>query len=214
MMTERLAPSPHPGRPLDPAAEADLAAIRRLVDAWGFARDGHEWEALADLFHPDGTIAVSWFSGSFADFVEACRRRQGGPFSKHAMAGSRVSLNGHRAVAETDVLLFMRGPIDGVEIITQTNMRFLDRIERRQDRVWRILDRVAIYDHDVAVPAIPGTGARLDLSSVTETAPGHRFLSWRLRAAGATVPENLPAPGNAREAEIKHAARAWLAAAS
>lgn len=212
-MTENLCPSPHPGRPLDPAAEADLAAIRRLIDAWGFARDGREWETLAGLFHPDGTIAVSWFAGSFADFVEACRRRQGGPFSKHAMAGSRVALDGPRAVAETDVLLFMRGPIDGVEIITQTNMRFLDRIERRGDGVWRILDRVAIYDHDVAVPAIPGTGQPLDLAAASGTAPGHRFLSWRLRSAGATVPDDLPTPGSAREAEIKSTARAWLAAA-
>ena len=204
---------PHPGQPRPPAEEADHAAIRRLIQAWGFARDSGDWEALAETFHPDGRIAVSWFDGPYPSFVETCRSRRGASFSKHAMCGSRIDLRGARAVAETDVLLFMRGPVDGVEMIGQTNMRFLDRIERREDGIWRVLDRVALYDHDMIAPAIPGTQAPLRAEELEGDAPGHRFIAWRLRKSGRTVPADLPGRGSPGEAALRDAAQAWLGAA-
>jgi hypothetical protein len=206
-MTPRMT---HPGQPRSPAEEADLAAIRRVVEAWGFARDGGDWEALAATFHPEGRIAVSWFDGPFADFVESCRVRRSVAYSKHAMAGSRVALRGDRAFAETDVLLFMRGPVEGVEMIGQTNMRFLDRFERRAG-IWRILDRIAVYDHDMMLPAVPGSAPAMDLAG---DAPGHRFLAWRLRRAGRTVPSDLPGPGSAGEAARRAEGLAWLESAA
>ncbi len=211
MIQERPLPY-HPGRPAPAAEEAALCAIRRLVDAWGFARDGREWDMLADTFQPDGTITVSWYSGPFSGFVEICRTRQNAAFSKHMMGGSRVELRDRRALAETDVLLFMRGPVDGIEMIGQTNMRFLDRIERREDDVWRILDRVALYDHDMILPAVPGEAPLIGKEELEGDAPGHRFLAWRLRRNGRTVPPDLFGLGSAREAELRQQRAAWLGA--
>ncbi len=199
----------HPGLPA-PAADTDRAAIRRVIEAWGFARDGGEWDALADTFHPDGRIAVSWFSGTFADFVAACRANRGRSFSKHVMCGGRVALGGDRAVAETDVLLFTRGTVEGVEVETRTNMRFLDRFERRGDGVWRAFDRVALYDHDSMAPVIPGAPIPLDPAELVGLAPGHRFLAWRLRRAGRTIPDDLPGPGTPEEAARRAECDAWL----
>ena len=202
----------HPGLPRDPAEDADRAAIRRLIEAWGFRRDAGEWDALTDTFHPDGRIAVSWYAhGPFSGFVAACRANRGKTFSKHAMCGGRVELRGPRAVAETDVLLFMRGAVGGVEVVGQTNMRFLDRLERRGDGVWRILDRVAIYDHDTMAPAIPGTVVPMAPGALDGLPPGHRFLAWRLRLVGRTVPDDLPSPRSEAEAALRREAAAWLA---
>ncbi|WP_376094415.1 nuclear transport factor 2 family protein [Roseomonas sp. CCTCC AB2023176] len=204
---------PHAGMPRDAAEDADLTAVRRLIEAWGFRRDAGEWEALADTFHPEGSIAVSWYGpGPFAGFVAACRANRGKTFSKHAMCGSRVTFRGPRAVAETDVLLFMRGAVQGVEVVGQTNMRFLDRIERRGDGAWRILDRTAIYDHDMMAPAISGTALPVAPDALTGLPPGYRFLAWRLRLAGRTVPDDLPTPGSKAEATLRREAAAWLAA--
>jgi len=205
--------SPHPGQPRPATEEADHAAIRRLIQAWGFARDGGHWDALAETFHPDGRIAVSWYDGPWPGFVETCRGRRGASFSKHAMCGSRIDLRGARAVAETDVLLFMRGPVEGVEMTGQTNMRFLDRIERRADGIWRVLDRAALYDHDVIAPSIPGTPIPIRAEELEGDAPGHRFIAWRLRKAGRTVPHDLPGRGSPGEAALRAAAGAWLEAA-
>ncbi|WP_426959379.1 nuclear transport factor 2 family protein [Muricoccus radiodurans] len=203
----------HPGQPGRPEEEADRAAIRRVIEAWGFRRDAGEWDALSETFHLEGTIAVSWYAGPFAGFVEACRAIRGRNFSKHVMCGSRLVLRGRRALAETDVLLHMRGLVDGVEMIGQTNMRFLDRVERRGEGPWRLLDRVAVYDHDTIAPAIPGTAAPIAAEELAGLAPGHRFLAWRLRRAGRTVPDDLPAPGSAREAALRQEGDTWLEAA-
>lgn len=184
---------PHPGLPRDSAEDADHAAIRRLIEAWGFRRDGAEWDALLETFHQDGTIAVSWYAGSFDGFVTACRANRGKSFSKHVMCGSRVTVN-------------------GVEFTGQTNMRFLDRISRHDDEPWRILQRVAIYDHDTMAPAIPGTPSSVEAEGLLGLPPGYRFLAWRLRAAGRAVPDDLPGPGSEAEATLRREADAWLAA--
>ncbi|MFC0388495.1 nuclear transport factor 2 family protein [Muricoccus vinaceus] len=209
-MSETVSATAHPGQPGTAAEEADRAAIRRVIEAWGFARDSGDWDVLATTFQPDGRIAVSWFDGPFAGFVETCRARRSVSFSKHVMCGSRVMLNGRRALAETDVLLCMRGPVDGVEMIGQTCMRFLDRVERRGDGAWRVLRRDAIYDHDWMVPAVPGVAPALPDAG---DAPGHRFLAWRLRRAGRTVPADLPGPGSEGEAALRAGGRTWLEAA-
>ena len=211
-MTSELVLPNHPGHPVAAAEDAARSAIRRLIDAWGFSRDARQWESLADTFHPDGTIAVSWYSGPFSGFVDVCRTRQSAAFSKHVMAGSRVELLGSRALAETDVLLFMRGLVDGVEMIGQTNMRFLDCIEQRGDDVWRILDRVALYDHDMILPAVPDKVPLISDEELEGDAPGHRFLAWRLRRNGRTVPSDLFGLGSEREAELQQKRAAWLKA--
>ncbi|WP_338664704.1 nuclear transport factor 2 family protein [Pararoseomonas sp. SCSIO 73927] len=207
-MSETLIPA-HPGLPGTAAEEADRAAIRRVIEAWGFARDAGDWDALAATFQPDGRIAVSWFDGPFAAFVETCRARRSVSYSKHVMCGSRVLLRGDRALAETDVLLCMRGPVEGAEMIGQTNMRFLDRVERRGGGAWRVLRRDAIYDHDWMVPATPGAVPSLPDAG---DAPGHRFLAWRLRRAGRTVPADLPGQGSEGEAALRAGGLAWLEA--
>lgn len=205
-MSETLT-SAHPGLPGTAAEEADRAAIRRVIEAWGFARDCGDWDALAATFQPDGRIAVSWFEGPFAEFVETCRARRSVSYSKRVMCGSRVLLRGRHALAETDVLLCMRGPVGGTEMIGQTNMRFLDRVERRGNGAWRVLRRDAIYDHDWMVPAVPGAAPAMPDAG---DAPGHRYLAWRLRGAGRTVPPDLPGPGSGSEAGLRAGGLAWL----
>jgi len=200
----------NPGQPGSPAADADRAAIRRVIEAWGFLRDSGDWEGLGETFHPEGRIAVSWFAGAFPDFVAACTASRGRSFAKHVACGSRIELRGPRAVAETDMLLFTRGLVGEVEVATQTNLRFLDRVERRGEGPWRILDRVAIYDHDVLLPAPGGPALVLPSEELAGLAPGYRFLAWRLRRAGRTIADNLPCPGTAEEAAARRDAAAWL----
>jgi hypothetical protein len=49
----------------------DRAAIAALINDWTFHRDQGAWDELRDIFHPDGTISLSWYDGSYAGFVEA-----------------------------------------------------------------------------------------------------------------------------------------------
>ena len=42
-----------------------------VIQAWAVYRDQRLWPQLLETFDPEGTIAVTWFKGRFADFVEA-----------------------------------------------------------------------------------------------------------------------------------------------
>jgi hypothetical protein len=194
----------------DIAQLCDHLAIVRLIHAWSFLRDAGEWEELANTFHADGRISVSWFHGAFQDFVATLRARGGRTFAKHVMGGSRTVLRNNRALAESDAHLFTRSVIDGVEFAGHTLMRFLDRVERRDGTTWRILDRVAVYDHDMLIPAVPGESVEIPLTEIERLDPSYRFLAWRLQRANLPVPDTLPTRGSSMERDVLKANAAWL----
>ena len=47
----------------------DRQSIADLMIGW-IHRDLAEWDKLRALFHPDGTIEISWFEGLASDFVD------------------------------------------------------------------------------------------------------------------------------------------------
>jgi hypothetical protein len=89
-------------------------------------------------------------------------------------------------------------------------MRFLDRVERRDGTTWRILDRVAVYDHDMLIPAVPGRSVEIPLIEIEKLDPSYRFLAWQLRRANLPVPDTLPTRGSKMERDLLDANAAWL----
>ena len=45
--------------------------IHDLLIRWGHARDSEDWSTLAECFHNDATIHLSWVSGSANEFIAA-----------------------------------------------------------------------------------------------------------------------------------------------
>ena len=126
----------------------DKYACAELIQAWGLYRDQGKWPELLATFVPEGQIAVSWFSGSFPEFVDRCRKGfDAGQRSKHHIFPSVVRVSGERAVAETNIVIHVRQKIDGVLADMTSYARFLDRLERRSGR-WAIVERTAIYERD------------------------------------------------------------------
>lgn len=52
---------------------ADRQQITDLLTGW-MHRDLGEWDQLRGLFHPDGTIEITWFEGLASDFVDGSMR--------------------------------------------------------------------------------------------------------------------------------------------
>jgi hypothetical protein len=131
----------------------DKAACTELIQNWGFWRDQGRWAELEGTFHPDGRISVTWFSGPFAEFVQASKRSFGSPksTSKHLIGLPMLKLSGERAVAETNISILGRQDLDGILVDSVAHARFLDRFEQRFG-VWRIVERVAIYEKDTLTP--------------------------------------------------------------
>src|SRR3954463_3268835 len=136
----------------------DKHACAEVIQAWGLYRDQGKWPELLATFTPDGQIAVSWFSGSFREFVDRCTRSfNTGQRSKHHIFPSLVRVAGERAVAETNIVILVRQKIGDVLADMTSYARFLDRLERASGR-WAIVERAAIYERDRLDPVEPSEG--------------------------------------------------------
>jgi hypothetical protein len=190
----------------------DRYACAELVQAWGLYRDQGKWRELTATFVPEGRIAVSWFSGSFREFVDRCRASfDAGQRSKHLIFPSLVRVAGERALAETNVVILVRQKIDGVLADMTSNARFLDRLERREGR-WAIVERSAIYERDRLDPVEPSEAfdklfAATDLSIYPEA---YRYMAARLVAAGRALAPVVYRDGLPDTAQLYTRYEAWL----
>jgi|ERR1700704_1882532 hypothetical protein len=191
----------------------DKYACAEVIQAWGLYRDQGKWSALLATFVPDGQIAVSWFSGSFREFVERCRQSfEAGQRSKHHIFPPLVRVAGERAVAETNIVILVRQKIGGALADMTSYARFLDRLERRSGR-WAIVERAAIYERDRLDPVEPSEAfeqlfAATDLSIYPEP---YRYMAARLTAAGRALAPVVYSDGSAHTAQLYARYDAWLA---
>ncbi|WP_225928069.1 nuclear transport factor 2 family protein [Rhodococcus opacus] len=72
---------------------ADRRAIDDLMTGW-IRRDLAQWDAMRELFHPDGIIEITWFTGLFTDFVDASARMGASDLrTKHVITSPVVAFN-------------------------------------------------------------------------------------------------------------------------
>lgn len=191
-------------------ALADKTAIIEIMQNWGYWRDQGKWDELRTTFHPDGMISVSWFQGTFRDFVAASiKMKASGAKSKHVICGTSLQLKGNKAIAETSAILIGEISIDNVAICLTSYLRFYDLVEKR-DGVWRILKRDAIYDMDYIAPVNPSDRLVLDAKELEKYPKAYRFLGYLLGKIGHKVQPNLPAVSSPEEEKIKQEASVWL----
>jgi len=63
---------------------------------------------LHDLFHPDGTIEVTWFEGLAGDFVEdSMRMGKSGLRTRHFVGTPVVTFNGNKAAVKTNATIIV-----------------------------------------------------------------------------------------------------------
>ena len=191
----------------------DKYTCAELIQAWGLYRDQGKWPELLATFVPEGQIAISWFSGSFREFVDRCRASfDAGQRSKHHISPSIVRVAGARALAETNIVISVRQKIDGVLADMTSYARFLDRLERRSGR-WAISERTAIYERDRLDPVEPSEAfdklfAASDLSVYPEA---YRYMAARLVAAGRALAPVVYRDGSPHTEQLYVRYDAWLA---
>jgi hypothetical protein len=190
----------------------DKQACAELIQTWGLYRDQGKWPQLLATFVPEGRIAVSWFNGSFREFVDRSRQAfDAGQRSKHQIFPSIVHVAGDRALAETNIVILVRQRISDVLVDMTSHARFLDRLERRDGR-WAILERAAIYERDRLDPVEPSPAfdklfATTDLSIYPEA---YRYMAARLVAAGRTLAPVIYGDGSSHTAQLYARYEAWL----
>lgn len=191
----------------------DVAAIKQNVANFAF-RDQARWKELRDLFHPDGTIAVTWYSGPIDGFIEGSKKMMasGAAKSKHWIGASRILVKGDRALCDTDVIIMARSRMAAVEVDITSFARFFDRFERRADRIWRIVRRVAIYEKDRLDPVAPSFRFPLlyRLLRFSRYPAPYKHLAAVLVRAGQKINGDIAESGSETEQSIWRDGHRWL----
>lgn len=196
---------------VDPRVQefVDKAAIAEIMQNWRW-RDLGNWDKMRTIFHPEGTIRISWFQGLFKDFVDASMRMtDGNTRFKHNIGNTTTQIKGNRAIAETDVLAFSCAELHGLPVRLTFCGTFFDLVEKRNG-VWRVLKREGIYDVDLIAPENPSDNLSLDPNELAKYPEAYRFLGYFLASRGFPVNPDLLTRNSPAEAKIREEAEIWL----
>ena len=185
-------------------------AITEAVQNWAFARDFGDWDRLRAVFHPDGIMTSTRFTGPAEDFIAFAANNKASR-STHFMGGTSARVNGNKAIAESRMILLSRTTLDGIEVDVTCYGRFYDRFVKHEG-AWRILRRNAIYEKDRIEPVRPGAALKLDDAELSRFPEGYRYLAYVQSRGGSTVDLGLPTPRSAALAQLYKEGTAWLAA--
>ncbi len=191
-------------------ALADKALITEVLQHWGLWRDLCDWDALKTVYAPGATMQTTWFDGLALDFVEATARLSGGPArAQHYIGTPCVQLHGDRALAQTRIVILVRGPLEGVEVDATCYGWFIDRMVKI-DGQWLIEARMPVYEKDTLCAVDPQRTLSLDAERLARHPASYKFMAYMQSLAGATVNTGLAQPGSAAHAKLLADGQAWL----
>jgi hypothetical protein len=188
-----------------PVTLQDRQDILDLMTGW-MHRDLANWDGLAQLFHPDGTIEVTWFEGLAKDFIEGSVKMGKSDFrSKHFIGQPIVRFNGQKAIAETNAMIIVDNAALNLGCVTHN--RFYDLVEKRNG-AWKILRRQTIYDtgHFTFRSA---WWKSITMSSACTLASTPHF-GYLLEKSGFSVKRLFATKASQLEKEMKQKGEGWL----
>jgi hypothetical protein len=200
--------------PADLQTMLDRQSIIERVQSWGFYRDGKQWEKLRDLYTADGRMTTTWTIASADEFVNHCKAmagRGGGRKAMHSIGITKVDLNGDRAIAETRMTLLVRGVLDGVEVDITNYGGTYDFFLRCADGIWRIKERVPMYEKDRLDPVDPSATVKIDPARLATFPYGYRYLAYLQSSEGATITPDLPGNNSESQQKVFRRGAQWLA---
>lgn len=184
----------------------DRMTIADLINGWIF-RDLGQWESLRELFHPEGTIEVTWFEGLFSEFVNASMHMGTSDLrTKHFIAAPMVTFNACRAIVETNAIIVGENVTLGLGC--SVHNRFYDWVEQRNG-VWKIIKRQSIYD--LGSFTFPRGVVDIDAETLERYPREYAPLAYMLEKSGFPVTRKFATKGSQMETDMKTAGLAWLA---
>ncbi len=172
-------------------AVKDVSAIGQLVLSEREARDMGWWTRMADCFHPDSRVRLSWIDATGEEFVRgSIDMAARGMRAKHRVGPPVVRVRGNRAIATFSGIIDIPGSIKGVAVQLASHARFVYRLERRDGR-WRISYFDAIYLRDELNAAIPSEAVPVTAEDVAPFRASYRMLCYLLSLTGYVPNQDL-----------------------
>lgn len=187
----------------------DRQQITDLINGW-MHRDLGEWEQLRQLFHPDGTIEITWFEGLASDFVDGSMRMGASDVrTKHLIGTPAVTFNADatKAIVETNAMII--GENVKLNLGCIGHNRFYDMAEKRNG-VWKLFHRQSIYD--MASFTFPLGVVEVEQSTAAKYPREYAALAYLLEKSGFPVQRVFATRGSALEQQMKADGQRWLAA--
>lgn len=186
---------------------ADRQQLNDLMLGW-IHRDLSQWDALRNLFHPDGTIEVTWFEGLASDFVDGSMRMGGSDVrTKHVITAPVVTYNasGTKAILETNAMIIAENV--KLNLGCECHNRFYDMAEKR-DGEWRLFRRQTVYD--MGLFTFPLGPVEIDKAQVMKYPREYAALAYILEKSGFPVKRVFATRGSELEQRMKAEGQAWL----
>ena len=187
----------------------DRQQLNDLVNGW-MHRDLGEWAQLRNLFHPDGTIEITWFEGLASDFVEGSMRMGASDWrTKHLIASPAVTFNdaGNKAILETNAIIIAENV--KLNIGCECHNRFYDLAEKREG-VWKLFHRQSIYD--IGTFTFPLGPVEIDRNIALKYPREYAALAYLLECSGFPLGRVFATRGSELETTMKAAGQRWLIA--
>lgn len=197
-------------------ASVDRSEIIDVISKSILTRDSGRWEELASCYHSGAEFISSWYEGKASDFFTVASeklekaRREGGEH-KHVTGNHWIEVNGDRAVAECDLILFMRRAIDGVDLDFATWSRRL-QLMARENGDWKIWRRWVIYERDRMDPVDPTVepARYYDPKALSKYNNKIPFHLWRNELMGSPPAKDICIRGTDEEKTARQEARKWI----
>lgn len=186
----------------------DRQQLNDLMNGW-IHRDLGEWDQLRNLFHPDGTIEITWFEGLASDFVDGSMRMGASDLrTKHLIASPRVTFNSARnkALLETNAIIIAENI--KLNLGCECHNRFYDLAEKRNGQ-WKLFHRQSVYD--MGTFTFPQGIVEIDPATVAKYPREYAALAYLLEKSGFPLGRVFATRGSELEKEMKDAAQRWLA---
>ena len=187
----------------------DRQQLNDLMNGW-MHRDLGEWEQLRELFHPDGTIEITWFEGPGSDFVDGSMRMGASDLrTKHLIASPAITFNeaGDKAILETNAIIIAENV--KLNIGCECHNRFYDMAEKR-DGVWKLFHRQSVYD--IGTFTFPLGTVAIDQTIAAKYPREYAALAYLLEQSGFPLGRIFATRGSELEAKMKVEGKRWLAA--
>ena len=192
----------------------DRAAITQVVQDWGISRDAGRWDKLRSFYTNDAIMYTTWFVGPAAEFVERSKEAaKKGARGQHFIGAASIDIKENKAIAETRMILLVRGMLEGVEVDVTCYGRFYDRFVKL-DGQWLIEKRMVVYEKDRMDVLDPALTLKLDQHELVNRPEGYRHLAYLQSHGGASITPDLPTPNSAALARMYAEGEAWLGADS
>jgi hypothetical protein len=183
----------------------DRLQITDLITGW-IHRDLGQWDQLANLAHPDGTIEITWFEGPFSEFVEGSKRMGKSDLrTKHLIGTPVVRFNGNKAIVETNAVIVAENVKLGLGC--SVHNRFYDLAEKREGQ-WKLVRRQSIYD--MGSFTFPQGLVEIDRETVARYPREYAPLAYLLDKSGFPLSRVFATRGSDLEQHMRESADAWL----